>query len=208
VTVTADSCTYPWSWAMITSDGGVRPCCYSWNVGSLHEATFEEIWNGRAMLEIRHAVTTGHLHSACRHAACFYAVTKRDKGDARLELGDHSYRITQLAARMQDDCVVVAGEVENTGSTAWPVFSTTEEPKLKIGARMYGANGAVLAEARSHFPTEFFFPGETARFEMRFEHQPEAAMAADCVTLDLVQEGEYWFADLGAVPLRVSLPLG
>lgn len=64
-------CQYPWTWAVISSNGEVRPCCFSTlPVGNLHDAQLEAIWNGTAMQQLRLDILAGRVNPICRGAPC------------------------------------------------------------------------------------------------------------------------------------------
>lgn len=68
---TVKDCHYPWTWMMVTADGAVKPCCYALGqLGNLHDATPEEIWNGRAAIELRSFIKTDKIHPICAGAPC------------------------------------------------------------------------------------------------------------------------------------------
>jgi len=50
-------CYMPWTRMMVTSDGGIAPCCTSYgrylSVGSVYEDTLEEAWNSGKMKDLR-----------------------------------------------------------------------------------------------------------------------------------------------------------
>ncbi len=64
-------CPHPWDWLMITTDGLVKPCCFSFlPVGNLNHSSLEEIWNGFVMQELRLYVLNDRIHPVCRGAHC------------------------------------------------------------------------------------------------------------------------------------------
>jgi MoaA/NifB/PqqE/SkfB family radical SAM enzyme len=74
---TVRSCRYPWQWAMITSDGAVRPCCYADKVGDLNETPLADIWNGRGFRQLREDIQNGRVNRVCEGAACKYVQNTR-----------------------------------------------------------------------------------------------------------------------------------
>jgi len=71
--VTVQDCKAAWEWALISTDGNVRPCCYAGeSVGNLAEQSFEEIWNGPGMASLRQDLLAGRVNRVCRDAACKY----------------------------------------------------------------------------------------------------------------------------------------
>lgn len=65
-------CDVPWlGTSIVQSDGRVNFCCFSsTTVGHVNEQSFQEIWNGSAMHEIRESLSQGHLPAACRSTSC------------------------------------------------------------------------------------------------------------------------------------------
>jgi MoaA/NifB/PqqE/SkfB family radical SAM enzyme len=70
---TVKDCRFPWKWAMITTDGEVRPCCYATGVlGNLNDTSFLDIWNGKKMQDLRSDIKANQVNSLCQNAACKY----------------------------------------------------------------------------------------------------------------------------------------
>jgi len=70
---TVRDCRAPWEWALVSTDGDVRPCCFaSGTVGNLNDAAFEEIWNGAEIQALRGDLLAGVVNRICRGAACKY----------------------------------------------------------------------------------------------------------------------------------------
>lgn len=65
-------CDVPWlGTSIVQSDGSVNFCCFSsTTVGNVNEQSFQEIWNGSAMIEIRESLSQGRLPAACRSTSC------------------------------------------------------------------------------------------------------------------------------------------
>ncbi|WP_350188883.1 SPASM domain-containing protein [Thalassobaculum sp.] len=64
-------CQYPWKWAVISSNGEVRPCCFATkSVANLHDGSLEEIWNGPKMQTLRRDILADRLNSVCAGAPC------------------------------------------------------------------------------------------------------------------------------------------
>jgi MoaA/NifB/PqqE/SkfB family radical SAM enzyme len=68
---TVKECRFPWEWAMITTDGAVRPCCHATApVGNLRDSGFAKIWNGKEMQDLRRDIIADRINNVCRDAAC------------------------------------------------------------------------------------------------------------------------------------------
>jgi radical SAM protein with 4Fe4S-binding SPASM domain len=77
-------CLDPWLNVVIRSDGGVVPCCTDFGgelvLGSLHESTMAEIWNGERARGLRraHASGTG-LPDICRRCTDYRSPGEDDR---------------------------------------------------------------------------------------------------------------------------------
>jgi MoaA/NifB/PqqE/SkfB family radical SAM enzyme len=68
---TPRDCHYPWTWMMVASDGGVKPCCYATGeLGNLGEASPDAIWNGPTAIELRSFILQDRVHPVCENAPC------------------------------------------------------------------------------------------------------------------------------------------
>lgn len=76
---TVKDCRYPWQWAMVTTDGAVRPCCYGSTVGHLSESGFDAIWNGPAMQSLRRDVKADRINTVCAAASCKFVQNSLSK---------------------------------------------------------------------------------------------------------------------------------
>jgi MoaA/NifB/PqqE/SkfB family radical SAM enzyme len=65
-------CPHPWESILVSSNGEVRPCCYSKPIGNLNAQNFEEIWNGAAYQALRQALSQNRMPELCSDAACKY----------------------------------------------------------------------------------------------------------------------------------------
>ncbi|MCX7624643.1 MAG: radical SAM protein [Candidatus Sumerlaeaceae bacterium] len=66
-----EKCHYPWYFALIDTDGDVRPCCWasvSW--GNLNHLPFEELWNSPRAQEMRRNFLSNHIPSSCLGKSC------------------------------------------------------------------------------------------------------------------------------------------
>jgi len=67
-------CVYPWNSLYVASEGSLKPCCFAtFRVGTLADSSFEEVWNGPVMRQLRCAVRDGFVHPICRGAPCSFA---------------------------------------------------------------------------------------------------------------------------------------
>lgn len=82
-------CRYPWDNIQILANGVVKPCCWmegkniNWTmygVGNLNESTFEEIWNGEDMQDIRKHITEGKVHPYCKDRPCPFNTSEQIYG--------------------------------------------------------------------------------------------------------------------------------
>jgi len=56
---------------MVTADGVVKPCCFApGQLGNLHDASADEIWNGPLAIELRSYIKTDRIHPICAEAPC------------------------------------------------------------------------------------------------------------------------------------------
>lgn len=63
---------------MLTADGIVKPCCFApGNIGNLHEASAEAIWNGERALELRRFIKDNRIHPICADAPCKFVQNMR-----------------------------------------------------------------------------------------------------------------------------------
>jgi MoaA/NifB/PqqE/SkfB family radical SAM enzyme len=70
---TIRDCRAPWEWALVTTSGQVRPCCFArGTVGNLNDSSFEEIWNGPKIQALRQDMLAGRVNRVCRDAPCKY----------------------------------------------------------------------------------------------------------------------------------------
>ena len=64
-------CTFSWHWALVTVNGDVLPCGFgSKSVGNLNEKSFNEIWNGSIIQDIRSHILAGKVHPNCNCSGC------------------------------------------------------------------------------------------------------------------------------------------
>lgn len=87
MTETVKDCHYPWTWMMVTADGGVTPCCFaSGALGNLNEATAEAIWNGTIATELRSYIKADRIHPVCESAPCkFVQNMQGNRTETRLD---------------------------------------------------------------------------------------------------------------------------
>ena len=112
-----DTCTAPWTTAMVDHEGDVHPCCISHRViGDLRTASFEAIWNGDAARQLRWFLLHGLIHPICRGIACPYVRNSLAAGEpaewraaVEAELDEEDY-----CARYPDVVAAIArGEFRN-----------------------------------------------------------------------------------------------
>ncbi len=80
---TVKDCSAPWTWAMVTADGDVRPCCHArQTLGNLGGSSFNTVWNGRTAIELRRSIKENKLHPICHDATACRLVrnTRRELG--------------------------------------------------------------------------------------------------------------------------------
>lgn len=73
-------CSFPYTKFKVTSEGNVALCCRmrSDTLGNILTSSFEEIWNGKLITEIRQAVQTNEMHPSCaRRGTCQYLFGNR-----------------------------------------------------------------------------------------------------------------------------------
>jgi radical SAM protein with 4Fe4S-binding SPASM domain len=65
-------CDVPWlGISVVLSDGRINFCCFSdATVGNVNEESFEQIWNGKIMQNIRKSLSEQRLPSECQSASC------------------------------------------------------------------------------------------------------------------------------------------
>lgn len=74
---TVKDCTHPWDALLISSDGAVRACCYSKQLGNINGSDFDAIWNGDAMQALRRDLANNVVSDVCREAPCKYVNNTR-----------------------------------------------------------------------------------------------------------------------------------
>jgi MoaA/NifB/PqqE/SkfB family radical SAM enzyme len=66
-----EKCRYPWSSLLIDTDGDSRPCCWAGqSYGNMNKRTWEEIWNGAEVREIRRQFLADTVPPGCRKKHC------------------------------------------------------------------------------------------------------------------------------------------
>ena len=64
-------CDLPWRQLQINTNGKVNNCCYQLDeAGDLNTQFIDDIWNGKALLEIREGIVSGKLSRYCAKAIC------------------------------------------------------------------------------------------------------------------------------------------
>lgn len=85
--------------------------------------------------------------------------------------------------------------VTNSGSKTW------EFENLRLGARAFNENGDLLREFRGQH-AGVVKPGETVRLSMSLDVSDLRTRGLELV-IDLVNEYNFWFEDVGSTPLRI-----
>ena len=81
-------CVSPWGELYIDPDGSVKTCCIakpSNVLGNINVDSWQEIWNGEKLKEIRRAMLNGEKHFNCKHC---YQVEDAGQSSLRTELND------------------------------------------------------------------------------------------------------------------------
>jgi SAM-dependent methyltransferase len=100
------------------------------------------------------------------------------------------------------DLVVWIG---NGGRRGWVSDGTLAPGNVCLGVRLLDAGGAVLEENAGRTPLgRFVGPTETVRLELSYPLP--ADLDAVGISLDLVLQGRFWFADQGSPVLRREVP--
>lgn len=78
------ACLHPWSYVLFAHDGGVGFCDHlngpdgeNYILGSLHESTFEDIWNGPAWCELRREHAGARRETAANFHECAWCYKHR-----------------------------------------------------------------------------------------------------------------------------------
>lgn len=75
-------CYEPWSSASLLPDGRLGPCCafYDENIDSIKENSFEDVWNGKYMSEVREGMISGNPPDYCKRCPSnMYIVKERHR---------------------------------------------------------------------------------------------------------------------------------
>ena len=79
------ACQMPWTGLMVESDGNTKVCCFtSPYVGNLNEQSFEEIWNGEPIKELRKSFIEGRPPEGCANCFIFTKSQPREEVFVRL----------------------------------------------------------------------------------------------------------------------------
>lgn len=76
-----EKCIEPWEFFYVAQNGDVYPCCHLWGnpFGNVWSQSFEEIWNGEKMKEIRNEIKNKGYAKLCLESAC-PKMAKEDNG--------------------------------------------------------------------------------------------------------------------------------
>jgi hypothetical protein len=78
--VSLKDCNAPWEWLDINSSGNACCCCHSRGlIGNLNDTSFDDVWNGPTMLQLRKAITEDRFAPYCKGAACQYAKNRQSE---------------------------------------------------------------------------------------------------------------------------------
>lgn len=74
-------CRHAWDNVQIMADGVVKPCCWidGGGIGNLNLHSFEEVWNGEIMQDIRKHITRDEVHKLCKNRPCPYNTQVEEK---------------------------------------------------------------------------------------------------------------------------------
>lgn len=77
------ACQRPWTGLMVESDGNCRVCCFtSPFVGNLNQQSFDEIWNGEPLQELRRSFLDGTPPEGCRTCFIFMQHQEQEQREA------------------------------------------------------------------------------------------------------------------------------
>lgn len=66
-----EKCHYPWYFALIDTDGDVRPCCWTGiTFGNLNQLDWQDIWNGETATKMRADFLRNHIPKGCQDKHC------------------------------------------------------------------------------------------------------------------------------------------
>ena len=72
-------CRMPWEGLMVESDGSVKNCCFNGPyIGNLNEQSFEEVWNGEPVQELRRSFVEDRPPEGCLNCFIFLKSRKRE----------------------------------------------------------------------------------------------------------------------------------
>jgi len=97
-------------------------------------------------------------------------------------------------------------QVQNTGSAVWLTDNVKGIGIVKVGSRLFDANGHLLrADFSRHQFDKNILPGETAQSQVSLSF-PEKGQYT--VAFDLVSEGVCWFETFGSTPQSIMVTVG
>jgi|SRR5580658_2083088 MoaA/NifB/PqqE/SkfB family radical SAM enzyme len=131
---TVRDCRAPWEWALVSTDGDVRPCCFApGTLGNLNQASFDEIWNGKEMQRLRGDLLAGVVNRICDKAVCKYV--KNTEANAVAGAGPGVSDARPNSPKF----------VQGKGRSA------ARGPLLRWGKRVLAAGGRILLKIRTAF---------------------------------------------------------
>lgn len=108
-------CNSPWTWMLISSNGEVKPCCFSpGNIGNLNDSSAEDIWNGKKIIELRAYIKKNELHPICDGSPCEYVTNITNKGNDK-EITENIFDEERYLALNPDVALAVKNKIVESG---------------------------------------------------------------------------------------------
>jgi MoaA/NifB/PqqE/SkfB family radical SAM enzyme len=196
-------CENPWSWMVVDLDGKVRYCCLSdETIGNLRKQSCEQIWNSKAIQDVRSMLYEGRLPPACRRSPCKYAAMFKDKPDPeaiqilipnpfKAEYKSHIESLEPVGSN-ENERIRLLARIRNTGSYSWKKEKTTD--RVLLGAKLFEKNLIQpVREYRSELPNEIH-PGDCAEIGLELDFAglgPGTYVAV----VDMIYGSKFWFMD-------------
>jgi Iron-sulfur cluster-binding domain len=193
-------CLNPWEWAHVSATGDLRPCCFAIRpVGNVVAAgSFDGVWNGPVMQDLRGSIREGRVHPLCRGAGCSFA------RETERSLALRSYRL-----ECEVGTIVRPGESSHHLLDGWawpePWGAWTDGPVARMALRPVGdATDDLMLCARACA----FLPSPAQRLEVAIRANGRALGAWSFQTSDGRSFTETSVAFGGAIERRVAIPHG